>query len=165
MPADFEFMPQLKAIEKSLNNYIEGKTTTPKMLQTELSGLGRIADNDEVPYELSGVGDGHTKEFLLFCLNATQDNDLWTIDGICERFDVDLFDAINSSDVLEVARLNDDVINFIEISLFRYIIEKAIDKYDLDYNDFDFYIDYSDTHLWYKGNLINSFDDLEELIN
>ncbi|MCQ2375158.1 MAG: hypothetical protein MJ069_04570 [Salinivirgaceae bacterium] len=47
LPADFEFMAQLKAIEKSLNNYIEGKTATPKMLQTELSGLGRIADNDE----------------------------------------------------------------------------------------------------------------------
>lgn len=95
LPADFEFMAQLKAIEKSLNNYIEGKTATPKMLQTELSGLGRIADNDEVPETLEGMNlIKNTRKF-----DSKFDNETEVRNAVIEELSEYNFVAENEEDV------------------------------------------------------------------
>ena len=106
-----------------------------------------------------------TEHFLLDCLGADYKYDLEFADKFAEKFQCDIYESVDKEVLLEGAASNSRFmgINFILGEICAATIAKATDELGLDEDKFDYYINAIDTHLYYDGEEVYSWDELEAL--
>ena len=103
----------------------------------------------------------NTKEFICSCLGLYGSCEY--LDDIQESFNIEL----NKSDIDKALQISpQDLSNTITSTLFDKIIDKAVEELGLNEESFDYFVNGSlDTHLYYDGEEVNDWEDLEETAN
>ncbi len=103
------------------------------------------------------------KEMIAWCVLGVPD----LIDEICDNFDCADFTSEYLAQVISDSDPSNlyNVGNVIIRDLYEKIIECACEKYDLDREKFDYYIDKRASELTYNGYKITKDSDIEKITN
>lgn len=107
----------------------------------------------------------NTEHFLLDCLGADYEYDLKFADEFAEKFQCDIYKSVDKESLLEGAASDSRFlgINFILGEICATTIAKASEELGLEEDKFDYYINSLDTHLYYDGEEVYSWEELEAL--